>query len=138
MISVSDAKSGLHDLLKFVEGKPLPMARLALAIMAKGQKAAAHDLCARAMALAPNNAEVLSQDVPSYYFTLIRDAARHELYEGAFRRIIRPTSRVLDIGSGTGLFAMMAARAGAAEVVTCESNPIVAETVANVIAKNGF
>jgi hypothetical protein len=46
--------------------------------------------------------------------------------------------RVLEIGTGSGILAMMAARAGAAEVVTCEMNPIVAETARKIIARNGY
>src|SRR5205807_7574512 len=51
---------------------------------------------------------------------------------------IQPGCRVLDTGTGTGLLAMMAARAGAAEVVTCESNPAVAAVASEIIARNGF
>ena len=43
-------------------------------------------------------------------------------YDAALRRAIRPGCRVLEIGTGSGLLAMMAARAGAAQVVTCERN----------------
>jgi predicted O-methyltransferase YrrM len=43
---------------------------------------------------------------------------------------------VLEIGTGTALFAMMAARAGAGEVVTCEKDPVVAATAAQIVAAN--
>jgi type II protein arginine methyltransferase len=46
--------------------------------------------------------------------------------------------RVLEIGTGSGVLAMMAARAGAAEVLTREINPIVAETARANIARNGY
>ncbi|HRD27788.1 MAG TPA: class I SAM-dependent methyltransferase, partial [Caulobacter sp.] len=42
------------------------------------------------------------------------------------------------IGSGTGLLAMMAARAGAAAVVTCEMNPAVADAATDIVALNGY
>jgi type III protein arginine methyltransferase len=45
---------------------------------------------------------------------------------------------VLDIGSGSGLLAMMAARAGAHTVHTCEMNPVIADVAADIIATNGF
>jgi hypothetical protein len=45
---------------------------------------------------------------------------------------------VLDIGSGTGLLAMMVARAGAASVTTCERNPVLAELARQIIAHHGL
>jgi len=53
-------------------------------------------------------------------------------------RAIRPGHRVLEIGTGTGLLAMMAARAGASEVITCETRPAVALMAREIIAQNGF
>jgi hypothetical protein len=139
------ATSSFEILLDHVADKPVLLATLARLIFAKGEYRHARALCARAIALAPDNAEVrslaaevLSHGVPDWYFPLVQDNARHQLYELAFRDAIRPGSRVLDIGSGTGLFALMAARAGAAEVVTCESNLAVAEVVSEIVARNGF
>ncbi|AMN43754.1 50S ribosomal protein L11 methyltransferase [Rhodoplanes sp. Z2-YC6860] len=135
----------LASLIQLTRDKPVLMARMAVTLSAKGEKEIARQLCTHAISLAPGEAEVrvlvaevLSQEVPNYYASLVRDTARHQLYEGALRRAIRPGCRVLDIGSGTGLFALMAARAGAAEVITCESNPVVAKAVAAVVAQNGF
>jgi protein arginine N-methyltransferase 7 len=134
--------AGLESLLSHVADKPLPLARLACLLLARGQSERARELCAQAIALAPHNAEVhaiaaqiLSHNVPPY-FSMVRDSIRHGVYEKAFHRAIQPGSHVLDIGAGTGLFAMIAARAGAAEVVTCEANPTVAAAVSQVIARN--
>lgn len=49
-----------------------------------------------------------------------------------------PGKVVLDIGTGSGLLAMMAARAGAARVIACEMNAAVAETARRIIAANGL
>jgi type II protein arginine methyltransferase len=46
--------------------------------------------------------------------------------------------RVLDIGSGTGLLAMMAVRAGAGEVVSCEVSPSVALAAQKIVSANGY
>ena len=139
------ANESLDSLLRLIKDKPLPMVRLAHVLLANGQFERARELCARALTLAPHSGEVhalaaeaFSYKVPTWYFPLLRDAWRHKLYEMAFRRAIQPGSRVLDIGAGTGLFAMMAARAGAAEVVTCEANVIVAEVVSEIVARNGL
>jgi protein arginine N-methyltransferase 7 len=140
-----DAEASLEALVRAVVDRPLPMARLARLLLTMGHGERARKLCARASSMAPCNgevyalaAEVFSYDVPTWYVSMVQDKARHKIYEEAFRRAIKPGSRVLDIGSGTGLFAMMAARMGAAEVITCEQNTVVAAAVSEVVARNGL
>lgn len=82
-------------------------------------------------------AEILSDGVHSWHFVIPRDQARNDAYEAALLRAIRPGCRVLEIGTGTGLLAMMAARAGAT-VVTCEADPAIASAAREVIAANGY
>ena len=138
-------RPSLDVLLSDIAENPVALARFAELLLARGQREQAWTLCERAIALAPGDAEVqaiaapiFSHQVPGYHFVMVRDTERNALYEEVLRRAIRPDSRVLDIGSGTGLFAMMAARAGATEVITCEANPAVAAVVAEVVAKNGL
>ncbi|TCT03991.1 50S ribosomal protein L11 methyltransferase [Aquabacter spiritensis] len=104
-----------------------------------------YDLAMRARALAPDDPDVrsmtdicLSAGVPSWHFRIVRDTHRNDSYEAALRRAVRPDSRVLDIGAGTGLLGMMAARAGAAEVASCEMNAPVAAAAAHIVAQNGL
>jgi protein-L-isoaspartate O-methyltransferase len=141
----NDGAPGLQTLLRHVADKPVPLARLAHMLLAMGHGERARELCARAIALAPDDAEVqaystdiFSHTVASWYFPMVRDCIRHSAMEAALRRAILPGCRVLEVGTGTGLFAMMAARAGAAEVITCESNPAVAAAATEIIARNGF
>nr|WP_319566045.1 methyltransferase domain-containing protein [uncultured Rhodoferax sp.] len=82
-------------------------------------------------------AELLGREVPAWHFVIVRDKLRNEAYEGALRRAITPGCLVLEIGTGTGILAMMAARAGA-RVVTCEANLAVAATARQIIAANGL
>ncbi|MBS0471090.1 MAG: class I SAM-dependent methyltransferase [Proteobacteria bacterium] len=135
----------LEALQRKVEGKPEAMLRLAALMRKGGREPEAHALARRAMALAPDEPvvrhlarEFLSGGVPDWHLILVRDSVRNDAYEAALRRAIRPGMRVLEIGTGSGILAMMAARAGAAEVVTCEMNDIVAETARKIIARNGY
>jgi type II protein arginine methyltransferase len=121
------------------------LAALAEAALWSGNQDRAYGLARRARALAPDDAEVrsrtwrpLSADVPRWHFRLVRDEPRNRAFEDALRRAIRPGMRVLDIGAGTGLLAMMAARAGAGSVISCERNEAIAEAARDIVALNGF
>ena len=49
--------------------------------------------------------------------------ARTDAYDAALRAVIRPGSIVLDVGTGCGLFALLACRYGAARVYAVETEP---------------
>jgi SAM-dependent methyltransferase len=143
------AKASLKDqiaaLKRYAEGNPAAMLALAPLLRDDGQGQEALALCRRALALAPDDAELaakarffIAAAVPDWHFIIVKDAARNAAYDAALRRSVTPGSRVLEIGTGTGLLAMMAARAGAAEVITCEANPEVAEAAAGIVALNGY
>jgi protein arginine N-methyltransferase 1 len=51
----------------------------------------------------------------------LSDRNRVNAYQHALNEIITPGSRVLDLGSGTGILGMLACKAGAAEVVAVEA-----------------
>jgi hypothetical protein len=108
----------------------------------KGRQAAA--LVCQTLAAAPDDpalreaaAIVLQHKVPAYHLPMLADARRN----AAYRRGIEAHARgkiVLDIGAGSGLLAMIAARAGAAHVYTAEKNGAVAETTREIVALNGY
>jgi hypothetical protein len=75
--------------------------------------------------------------VPRWHFAMMADRKRNESYEAAIRRAV-PGKRVLDIGTGAGLLALMAARAGAKKVTTCEAVPLIAERARQIIQHNGL
>ena len=81
---------------------------------------------------------LVTSNVPEWHFSIVRDEARNAAYDAALRNCVRPGASVLDIGTGSGLLAMMAARAGAGSVVACEMNPALASAARDVIGSNGM
>lgn len=79
-----------------------------------------------------------TRKVSFWHFPMMNDTARNDAFEGALKAAITPESRVLDIGSGSGLLALMAARAGAARVDTVEVVTPIAEVAQKIIGTNGF
>jgi len=76
--------------------------------------------------------------VPLWHIPMLAHTARNEAYEAAIKAKINPGDIVLDIGTGSGLLAMMAIRAGAAHVYACELNPTIAGAARDIIDRNGF
>ncbi|MCC8429678.1 50S ribosomal protein L11 methyltransferase [Reyranella aquatilis] len=125
--------------------QPARLAQLAKLLLSGGESERAVDLAHRARQLAPDDPEVerivrlvLGRSVPNWHRTILADEARNAAYDAALRRAIGKGSRVLDIGAGSGLLAMMAARAGAASVVSCEMNPAMAGVAAEIVERNGY
>lgn len=134
----------LDTLISRVADRPDAMLNLARTLLAMGRTSQAHELAERALASGCDGqahalaAEILSFGVPVWHFSIVRDEIRNAAYDAALLRAVRPGMRVLEIGTGSGLLAMMAARAGAGHVYTCEMNPSVAEAARRVIARNGY
>ncbi len=73
--------------------------------------------------------------VPQWHFAMMNDSLRNDAYEAAIRRAVAG-KRVLDIGTGAGLLALMAAAAGAENVVSCEAQSVIAQRAAEIVAQN--
>lgn len=71
------------------------------------------------------------------YGAMIADRVRTDAYEQALRQAVRPGAVVLDIGTGTGIFALMACRFGARHVYAIEPNPAI-EVARMCAAANGY
>ncbi len=83
-------------------------------------------------------ARAMCMVIPRWHFEMLNDEQRNEAFERALSKAITARSVVLDIGSGTGLLAMMAARAGAAATLSCELVAPLAELAREVVARNGL
>ena len=76
--------------------------------------------------------------VPQWHVPMMNDRTRNDVYFSAMKSAIDPNAQVLEIGTGSGLLAMMAAKLGAERVTTCEAQPLIAATAKGVVADNGY
>lgn len=139
-------EQALETMIRAVDGRPLAMLNLARTMLVPtGRFERARALCEAAQRLAPDDAEVAAHansmrglGIGDWYFTMVQDHDRHDLYARVFRDLLPPDCTVLDIGAGTGLFAMIAARNGAARVIACERDADVARAATDIVALNGL
>jgi hypothetical protein len=148
-MNLDELPEGLAKLIRAIEGKPdFPerLARLALVLrQSKQQRHLFQDLALHAWSLAPQDPRVrcltyraIRKSAPQWHFNIVHDPLRNETYARALNHFVQPDMLVLEIGAGTGLLAMLAARAGAAQVITCEKEPLVAQRAETIIARNGL
>jgi type II protein arginine methyltransferase len=82
-------------------------------------------------------ARIAVMAVPRFHSSMLRDGPRNAAYRQALEAEA-PGKVVLDIGTGSGLLAMMAVRAGAAHVYACEHDARLAATAREIVARNGL
>jgi len=118
--------------------------RLALELVASGEVDKALKLVRAAIKARPADALVraiahfvFADGVEGFHADMLRDDARNRVYAQAIAAAA-PGRRVLDIGTGSGLLAMMAARAGAEHVYACEADPRLAQTAREIVETNGL
>lgn len=85
-----------------------------------------------------NLSRVLTRFVPPWHLKMLADHERNAAFEEAIKNRVQPGSTVLDIGTGSGILSMMAAKQGAVKVYTCEQSQYIAEAAIENIKKNGF
>ncbi|WP_448505928.1 tetratricopeptide repeat protein [Immundisolibacter sp.] len=85
-----------------------------------------------------NYRATLARLIPHWHFSMLADHDRNAAFRQAIDKHCAGAGVVLEIGTGSGLLAMMAARAGAGRVVTCEAVPVIADNAARIIAANGY
>jgi tetratricopeptide (TPR) repeat protein len=118
---------------------------LAQSLADQGRDAESLAVLHAALERLPENEEVqfalrlhTSGMIPAWHIPMINDDERNAAYDRALRRAVTPETIVLEVGTGSGLVAMMAARAGAKQVVSCEAVPILAEVARETVARNGY
>lgn len=141
------------DIQLFIEQiKDLPdfprhLAKLADILNQRAQKQAkvAQRLAYQAWQLAPQDPMLrhatywgVKNFIPSWHLPIINDPERIGVYAQALEQSVRPHMSVLEIGAGSGILSMIAARAGARHVYACEMEPRLAQVAQENINKNGL
>ena len=95
--------------------------------------ASATDVDAASTASTPKHAP----HILGYHFSMVNDVARATAFKCGLADIITPASIVIDLGSGSGLLAVMAAKLGARHVFAIEQESSLAEASRQVVVDNG-
>ena len=82
--------------------------------------------------------EILKRNIPPWHVPMINDNDRNNFYLSALKSVIKTSSSVFEIGTGSALLSVMAANLGAHEINTCETNSIMANTATKIIADNNL
>jgi predicted RNA methylase len=80
---------------------------------------------------------ILSKFLPHWHIPMVHDHARNDFYENMIKREVQDKT-VLDIGTGTGFLALLAAKYGAKHVYACEMNPLFFNIAKQNIERSGF
>ncbi|MCX6857175.1 MAG: class I SAM-dependent methyltransferase [Verrucomicrobia bacterium] len=78
-----------------------------------------------------------SFELISIHEALLQDAPRNRAFYQALSQQVKAGSSVLDIGSGTGLWAILAAKLGAARVVAIEKDSLMCGIIRRLAQENG-
>ncbi len=123
---------------------PAEFLEMGLRLVKAGKAVEARGLARNAIAARPDDpliaalaGRIMRHRVPSFHHGMLGDHARNTAWRQAIVALA-PGRVVLDIGTGSGLLAMIAAQAGAAHVHACEMNPMLAQTAQEIIAANGL
>ena len=137
--AAADYKAALA--LAPADGETLKKATVCLLDLGQGDQAL--DLCRDILKVHPDNLTarlgeqwVLSQLVPLWHVPMMNEPERNQAYYEGLKSVVAPGKLVLEIGTGSGLMAMMAARLGARKVVTCEAVGLVARTARKIVQRN--
>jgi predicted RNA methylase len=144
----SEAVTFLQAAERIDPTNPTLLLNLGVALVDAGRGYEAVAVLRRLTELRPGNPlvehqirRISSALVPFWHIPMLNDQPRNDAFEEGIKQAIAAhgsAARVLDIGAGSGLLSMMAARAGAQSIVCCESAAIIAEAAKKIVSINGY
>jgi precorrin-6B methylase 2 len=142
-----ESEAEMRAAIRLVDDEPDLHACLGRLLVRRGSLVDAVQSYQRAITLDPRHDSaaglieakgLISQSIHRWHLPMLGDLVRNDAFQATIDAAIRPDDVVLDIGTGSGLLAMMAARAGARHVYACEMEPNLADLARLVIKANGF
>lgn len=131
--------------LTLTPGDAATLKKATLCLLESNRGEEAIELCREALKKDPSNltaklgAEwLLSSLVPLWHVPMMNEPERNQAFFTGMQSAVDPDKTVFEIGTGSGLLAMMAAKLGARHVFTCEAVSLIAATAVKVIQKNGY
>lgn len=119
-------------------------AALSIELKSRNEKAAAAAQALRAWQAArefgpPSEAvvEALTAVTPRYHAQISTDPLRIATWNAALAAVVKPGMLALEVGTGSGVIAMLAARSGAT-VVSCEMDRVMATIAETIVRHNGL
>lgn len=73
----------------------------------------------------------------AYHQVLLADRRRNRAFAAALRARVKPGSTVMDLGAGSGIWAVFAARLGAKRVTAVERQPMLVPVIERLARENG-
>ncbi|MXO91135.1 50S ribosomal protein L11 methyltransferase [Pontixanthobacter aquaemixtae] len=129
---------------KSIFDAPADFLGMAMSLKESGAADQAVKMAKAALAERPDDPElravaraILSDGVHTYHQVMLADIPRNVAYRRAIDRFAKGKT-ILDIGTGTGLLAMMAVRAGAKHVYAVDRNATKADLARDIISANGM
>jgi protein arginine N-methyltransferase 7 len=133
---------------KAIQIKPdyaLAYSNLGITLMKQKNFSSALGHIANSIKLNPNSVSAqlsynkcLASLVPEWHTSMMNDQLRNNAYLKAIQSAVKHHSHVLEIGTGSGIISMMAARCNAKKITTCEMSPLIAQTAVEIIKENGL
>jgi type II protein arginine methyltransferase len=126
--------------------QPARLANLALMLAGRRERDAAASIAVRAWrqeqetgggAESDTVRRALRAATPGYHVDIATDAQRIAAWQASLAGVVKPGMLALEIGAGSGILAMLAARAGA-HVVSCEKDAILAAIAEATVRRNGL
>ncbi len=78
------------------------------------------------------------RDFPVWHFAMVNDVPRNQAIEKSIAAMDLAGKTVVEIGSGTGIIALLFAKYGAARVITCEMNSNLAAVAQRIISNTTY
>lgn len=142
----SEVADQLEPLLQGLRGRPNSgneMLDLAIALDNRGHREAAAQVELAALALRDPAVthrwrQMQTRRAPANQFLLLSNEVRTHAFRQALSDRVSPGNLVLEIGTGSGILAMLAAHAGAGQVISCERQPVMADVATAIVEDNGL